>query len=260
MRKFQRGQAAITDALFTLLIVSSLCLMLYSFAATYGSDIISHFLRQYAVDYATDSLRTFLYCSAARQPDLNLNEDGAIPDHTLVLLKEAYFEMKTPNGEFDINRVKTFISTLETIMQPIADQFDYMLIFTSTPEEGVYNNYLAIIRSAEFECDGKCTPGDRNVSIKAGGYKFLVCKNATDENLREFMLYIGDSATATSPVLLPISKNDIGFGYITLIIWPSTLLDDALLRDMNCCLIRDTEREFCEDIDFSACSLDSCPS
>ncbi len=244
--KFQKGQAAITDALFTLLIISSLCLMLYSFAATYGSDIMTHFLRQYAVDYATDSLRTFLYCSAARQPDLNLNEDGAIPDHTLVLLKEAYFEMKVAqNGEFDINRVKTFISTLETIMQPIADQFDYMLIFTSTPEEGVYNNYLAIIRSAEFTCykdksktvEIDCTAEDRNVTIEPIGYKFLVCKDISDASLRNFMLYVGDSATATSPVLLPISKNDIGFGYITLIIWPSTLLDENFLSSeegMNC--------------------------
>ena len=245
--KFQKGQAAITDALFTLLIISSLCLMLYSFAATYGSDIMTHFLRQYAVDYTTDALRTFLYCSAARQPDLNLNEEEAIPDYTLVLLKEAYFEMKqSEDGTFNEERVKTFISTIRTIMQPLADQFDYMLVFTSAPqEEGSYQNYLAIIRKANFSCykdkDKKisidCTVEDRNVTIEPVGYEFLICKNASNENLRKFMLYIGDSATATSPVLLPISSRDIGFGFITLIIWPSTLLDEDFLlskNGMNC--------------------------
>jgi len=255
--KFQKGQAAITDALFTLLIISSLCLMLYSFAATYGSDIMTHFLRQYAVDYATDALRTFLYCSSARQYSANLDE-GAIADHTLVLLKEAYFEMKVGQQEFDINRVKTFISTLETIMQPIADQFDYMLMFTSTPEGGKYTNYLAIIRRMKFTCNGECTRGKRYIAISSGESQFLVCKDIADVNLMAFMLHIGDSATATSPILLPIRKDDIDFGYITLTIWPSTLLDGNLLKDMNCCLIRDAQGNFCDDIDFGNCGPDRC--
>src|SRR3989344_3312120 len=58
--KENRGQAAVTDALYFLLIVTSISVFLFSFSNGYGNTVSAQIVQNYNSDFATDALKTIL--------------------------------------------------------------------------------------------------------------------------------------------------------------------------------------------------------
>jgi hypothetical protein len=243
----QRGQAAVTDALFMLLIISGLSVMLFVFSATYGQDISNHILRQYSVDYTTDALKTLLYSSTPRFPGEPLNPrlPGAAEevDYLLAVVKEDYADSLTLNDETKFVLMKN----VEKIMQPVSDQFDYLfLITTQAPIDYIY----ILLYKTEFIClkDGQavsCEAEERDVVIVPPqppnpSHKFYYCKPSSPQVISNLIFAVGDSSQSNSPMLLLRSSEQYGLGVVnaqaSLLVWPATLIPSSFMRptDLNC--------------------------
>ncbi|GEM_PF-950720 len=131
-----RGQAAVTDALYFLLIVTGITIFLFGFANTYGTSVDAEVVKNYNVDFTTDALKTILYSSVPRDPEspnglypTSEQEDKIEIDHLLAYVKEDYSD----NQDLEPETKKVLGENIQGILAPISDNFDY-LFFISTPE------------------------------------------------------------------------------------------------------------------------------
>ena len=87
-----KGQAAVTDALYFLLIVTGVSILLFSFANSYGNTVREKITSNYNTTFSTDALKTILYSSTPRDPSKSLYDDPTRieVDHLLEVLKEDY--------------------------------------------------------------------------------------------------------------------------------------------------------------------------
>ena len=116
----QGGQASITDALFFLVIVSGLSSLLYLFSIGYGLSVLEATASEYRSDFAISALKTILYSSTPRNPEIPLDESTEV-DYLLAAVKEDYADDK----EIDESR-NVLRDSIVGIMEPFADNFDYM--------------------------------------------------------------------------------------------------------------------------------------
>ncbi len=127
-----RGQAAVTDALYFLLIVTGITIFLFGFANTYGSSVDAQIVKNYNVDFTTDSLKTILYSSVPRDPQYTLydSSENIEIDHLLAYIKEDFSD----DQALEPTTQKVLAQNIEGIMNPIANNFDY-LFYIYAPNE-----------------------------------------------------------------------------------------------------------------------------
>ncbi len=256
-----KGQAAMTDALFFLLIVSALCALLFLFSSQYGMMVSDEVKRSYGSDYATSALKTILYGSVPR----NLKEklaDAKEVDYLLAAVKEDYAYVKPPDNKqrLDANVQKILHQNISAIMQPIAEQFDYMFYIyrTDAPSDADEFAYLllhmSICKSALAE-DELCPEED------AGHIDYICAPEgpggtaAFSLTVDELLITIPNSAQSVSNVWL--SKVEAGGGSeptrvparSVLIMWPAVYLQTEIpaifagpQQPWYCC---DASREEC---------------
>jgi len=118
-----RGQAALTDALYFLLIVSILSTMLFFYAANYGAIVRESVVNQYLKEYATGALGTILYSSTPRIAGQVL-DDATEVDYLLAAVKEDFAD----DGKI-VETGPILSEKIYGIMQPITGNFDYLFFF-----------------------------------------------------------------------------------------------------------------------------------
>ena len=126
-----KGQAALADAIYFLLIVSGLAIMLFYFSINHGNLVDEQLVLEFRSEYATSALKTMLYSSTPRVPGTALAESTEV-DFLLAAIKEDYAD----NGEFDYMQ-GPIVNNVVAVMEPMADSFDYMY-------------YIYIIGQSEF--------------------------------------------------------------------------------------------------------------
>jgi len=126
----QKGQAAVTDALYFLLIVTFLSVFLFGFANNYGNTVRELITDEYNSTFATNALKSILYASTPRDPNYDVFDDEAEIDYLLAILKEDYAD----DQDIDEIERKVLGKTILSIMSPVGDTFDYIFTIQTSGE------------------------------------------------------------------------------------------------------------------------------
>lgn len=247
----KRGQAAITDALFFLLIVSALATLLFLFINQYGIMVSDEVKRSYGTDYASSALKTILYGSVPRNAGEKLADAEEI-DYLLAAIKEDY-AYKKDDGQQRLSpqMQKILYENISAIMQPLSKQFDYMFYVyrTDSPNDADEFAYLLLhmsrcqdeIGASELCPEGKGIHADYlcNPEARTPG------QSAIPSTLDVLTMLIPNSAQSVSNILLSkISDPESGPKTVparsAIILWPAVYLKQSETGDFasapwNCC-------------------------
>jgi len=222
-----KGQAALTDALYFLIIVSALSTFLFFFAANYGITVQHKVVSQYWREYSTSALETILYSSTPRIPGDTL--DSAVEvDYLLAAVKEDYAD----DSEIDETK-EVLVQNIFGIMQPISGNFDYYFyLYMSDVSEFAF--VMVYTRDAPT-----ITESNGDTVVTPGQAKIYLCNPDDLGDVEKITESVGSSAQSSSRIQL-IELDDSGnasypIAQATLAMWVPTPIDD-LLSGMNCSL------------------------
>ncbi|MBI5553427.1 MAG: hypothetical protein HY917_01670 [Candidatus Diapherotrites archaeon] len=121
-----RGQAAVTDALFFLVIVTSLGVFLFGFSANYGANVSEQFSARYSSDFSVAAIKSILYASVSRSTgQLVSGSDSLVPadtDYLLAFVKEDYFDDRKLGDPVRVGLANAVYS----LLSPIGSSKDYL--------------------------------------------------------------------------------------------------------------------------------------
>ncbi len=200
----RKGQAAITDALYFLLIVTALCVFLFSFANNYGVSASSLIVRQYNADYSTSALKTILYSSTPRDPVDSLYDDDVEIDHLLAYIKEDYAD----DEKLEKETAEVLAKNIKSIMSPKADSHDYIFSISIPNEDKFvfvffhFSNFVDKAQSgARWPIYG---PGDpSHFDVFCGIKKPPATENSiTRDTIANLIAKVGDTSQSSAKIKL----------------------------------------------------------
>ncbi len=147
-----RGQAAVTDSLYFILIVTFLSVFLFGFANTYGNSVREQISAQYNTVFATNALKAILYSSTPRDISQSLYSENSEVDYLLAIVKEDYSD----DQRIDDEERKVLAKTISSIMSPVQDTADYAFYITIPDEKKLV---FFFIHTTNFSKDGPKYPG-----------------------------------------------------------------------------------------------------
>jgi hypothetical protein len=143
----EKGQAALIDSLFFIVIVAAICTGLFYFAINYGSSpdvLINSF---YSSDFAMDALKVITYVNVMRDgspisPSGNYTT-ATFPeyDYLLALLKEDYAETST----IGVQSKKAIANTVYSALKPFDDSLDYVFYIAKEQTSVSDAKYMAMV-------------------------------------------------------------------------------------------------------------------
>ncbi|MBU2099872.1 hypothetical protein KKG83_03970 [Candidatus Micrarchaeota archaeon] len=223
-----KGQAAVTDALFFLVIVMGLVSFLFFFTSQYGKTVGDYAVSSYASDYATSALKTVLYSSFSRN-DYDLLEPEAEVDFLVAALKEDYASDK----KIDYFRME-FTSAVDSVMRPARNSFDYFILIrieTSRTASLDPNNpnrqqayvfpYFYLSRKEFTSVYDSTGVFVESVEVTDKNY---FCEVTNQSDIDKFIVFVGAQGQAVSPISFPlISDNERSAdeGSVQLVLWNS---------------------------------------
>lgn len=192
----QKGQAAVTDALFLLVIVVGISSLLYLFSSNYGFGTSAYLTSHYESDFATAAIKTILFTSVPHLAEADIKETKEI-DYLVTSVKQSYSAENSPTGRYLDDetffrlrdRIRQVLKPMETskdylfyIME--VDQarrilylYGYLTDFSATPvckgeriREGVPDATLNLAKRTEYFCVVKDPDSVSRVSQQAQGY------------------------------------------------------------------------------------------
>jgi len=226
----KKGQAALTDAMFLLAIVSGLSVMMFLFIADYGLTIESAALDFYGTDYATSALQTLLYSSTPRDPNEFLSTAKEI-DYLLAFLKEDYANERKLSEKSkallvkDLNLVLSsslathdFVFVMRTVSADLTRPTEFVFVALKYTE---FNAATGVVTPHYYYCNPK--PGYENV-------------------IEEKLLMNAGAVVKAQPVVLRFSSTSRQTDRIHTVLdmWPVTTIDSQILTspdDLNCSLV-----------------------
>lgn len=208
-----KGQAALTDSLYFLLIVSGLSTMMFFYAANYGLNVQERVTNQYFREYTTSALETIVYSSTPRIAG-NTLDDATEIDYLLAAVKEDFADDKKL-----VETKASLAQNIEGIMQPIAASYDYLFyIYRPDTKEFVFT--MIYTRSGKEEA------------------QVLFCEPETMAQLLNLTDSVGTSSSSP-PIRMQLveldEKNDATYAVAetSLKTWTPTPIDD-LISGMGC--------------------------
>lgn len=226
-----KGQAALTDTLYFLLIVTGLCVFMFTFSASYGENISTHISDQYLLDFSSSALKTILYSSTTREYDADLYDPNSEKDHVLVLLKESYAaHANSPDEVLDCDAALALADNIRGIMAPVSDAYDYIFYVYNTRNQEVLFAFVHIVdeRSSAVsvvgipaeEIEGK---GFVGVEVTAAPHTDRFCW-PTLGTIQELMFNVSRVSRSSGQLLILVPN--VAHGEINakaeFIMWPTT--------------------------------------
>jgi len=210
----RKAQAAVSDALFLLLIVGVLSASLVAFSIQYGSTVQKYISTQYIIDFETTALKTILYSTIPRDEGKTVFDAPQV-DYLLAVVKEDYLDdAKLSERTWNILRNASKIA-----VKPLNSSFDYLFFIQST---GLSKDFVFTYLNAspvEF--------GSPRIEY------YCVAKDL--RNVQAFLESVGAFSPVASGIKLskinPETKNpETVSGIAELVVWPGTSLfkDDGL--------------------------------
>ncbi len=250
-----RGQAAVTDALFLLVIISGLTGFLFLFAANYGKGISEQVVRNDSFEFVSSALKTIMYQSVPRNAaeliDVKIPNPDQEVDYLMAMVKEDYADDQVLSD----NTKKSLAKSVYAVMRPIADTQDYLFAI-NTAQKYV----LMIVWRTNFEVKtGKDGKPDRFQNVEAcsieknncpspsgprGPHSMFFCSpDLTTNALQKLFLRVGTTTQAQSLInmvefsgssfLLALDTTEIRAG-VLLATWTSTFIPDAEWGLLKC--------------------------
>ncbi|HIH09251.1 MAG TPA: hypothetical protein HA254_01120 [Candidatus Diapherotrites archaeon] len=167
--KAMGGQAAVTDAMYFILIVTFLSVFLFGFANTYGDSVREQISDEYNKAFATNALKVILYSSIPRDT-LAQVQDGEV-DFLLALIKEDYSD----DGVIGGDERKVLGRAISSILSPIQDTTDYMFYITIPDQKKFVFIYLHLTEFEKVPYSASLKPA----SSEKG--KFYIYKSVKDD-------------------------------------------------------------------------------
>lgn len=118
-----KGQAASTDALIFLAVVSGIFVLIVSYGLTYGNAVVNSAEKVYKENYHNSALKSFLSASGSR--DGNTFNESQYRDSIAALIKEDYGSSGDIN---DLTKISTFL-VLEDIFKPYPQRNYFLTIY-----------------------------------------------------------------------------------------------------------------------------------
>ena len=244
MKKERGAQAAVTDALFLLIIISSLTGFLFLFTANYGKGISDQVNRNDNFEFISSALKTIMYQSTTRDSNENINTLSPDPeqevDYLMALVKEDLADDKILSD----NTKKNIAKSVYAIMRPVADTQDYLFAI-NTAQKYVF---LLIWRS-KFDVIIDPATGKpvrfQNVGANVGEtHEMFFCDPALSDNaLQKLFLRVGNTTQAQALInmveftgnsfLLALDTSEVRAG-VTLATWTATPIPDLEWGLLKC--------------------------
>lgn len=255
--KTQKGQAAITDALFFLLIIVTLSVLLFRYSSTYGQKIDKASNDLYFKEYTNSVLRTVFYISVPL--DFNLDVQNAKEtDYLMAQIKQNFYGNEERKiGYSDLNKLSredfrdvakyNLFHTIKATMIPL-NSHDFVFYLHNKEED---NFFFFMIKRTNFECGDKPIGkfenlSDCNINLKKPAIYYLCDPKEGYFGVRKVLAKSPNLFSTTMPLTFEIyrepgNKTQNTFLTIaTFAIWPATVditTDD--LKILNCNEIED---------------------
>lgn len=231
------AQAAVTDALFLLIIISSLTGFMFLFAANYGKGIADQVNRNDNFEFASSALKTIMYQSSPRDASQSINTLSPDPnlelDYLMAMVKEDYADDQTLSD----NTKRSLARAAYSVMRPVADSQDYLFAF-NTAQKYVF---LMIWRT-KFVSIGQRF-GNVTVDPLETHEIFFCDPKLSDNAIQKLFLRVGNTVQAQSLVnmveftgnafLLALDTSEVRAG-VLLAMWTATTVPDAEWALLNC--------------------------
>ncbi len=194
----EKGQAAITDAMYFLLIVSGLCVFLFVFSASYGENVSRQINREFNAEFTASALKTILYSSTARDTTQSLYEYGAEIDYLLAFVKEDYSD----DEKFSDEILVVLADDINAVMSPYSSANDYL--FTIVVSEDRKYAFTLIHLSIFTFTDERSA----EVSVSDPAHIDYICSSngVTDRKKDILKTNVGNTAASFSKILLAKEK------------------------------------------------------
>lgn len=251
--KSKNGQAAITDALFFLIIIVALSVLMFRYSSTYGNRIEQASSDLYYKEYTNSVLKTIFYVSAPLDFDLNL-EKTKQNDYLMALVKQDYYahgklgfsdiNNLSNNNYLDIAKYNLF-HTIKATMRPLESQDYLFYIFNNEDSNFLYFT----IKNTNFEISNvDSTTGVDNVRgvkkyvLTENPYHYYLCDPESYEDVRAVVSKSPKIFSSSIPLSFTYNystfdqlgiKEDIVTS--TFAMWPATVdINSELLAPLNC--------------------------
>ena len=162
-----KGQAALTDSLFFLAIIATICTSLFFFAINYGLQMEQQVNSFYASDFSNDALKVVTYVNVLRTGEsiYAAKGDGTDEfDYLLALIKEDYASQAgLASKSLGPETRLAIASTLDSVLKPFQDSIDYSFYLVS-PNADLLNasdDKFLFLLLATHQCasgPGLCNP------------------------------------------------------------------------------------------------------
>jgi hypothetical protein len=226
----KKGQAAITDALFFLLIVVAVAVLLFRYSATYGSNIEDAINDFYFKEYSNSTVRALFYMTVPN--DINVSYKYPETDYLMTIVKQDfYYNGKIGPTDSDINNIlfnSSYISkyhlynSLKILMQPL-ENYDYLFYIYSTDTTSNRPFAFFLLKRTEFTkndlSSDDLTGRTKYSKVKA---KYYLCDPDNDIIVRNVFSRVGKIYSSSIPIRLQAQENDIDATTL-FAIWPSTV-------------------------------------
>lgn len=238
----KNAQAAVTDALFLLVIITGLMAFLFTFTIGYGKGLSDQVSRNTNFEFVASALKTIMYQSVPRNADVVLqpsNPDQEI-DYLMAQLKEDYAD----DGNISLNTQKNLTRTVYDVMRPIADTHDYLFVI-NTAQKYVFV-MLWRTEFATFQTNPSTGNPQRyqDIQVQNPAHRMYFCAPAlTSDALQRFKLRVGNTTEVEaivnmveftgSSLLLSQDSTETRAG-VSLATWIATPIRDAEWQAMHC--------------------------
>jgi hypothetical protein len=248
------GQAALTDAIFLLVISSCLAALMFFFITgttvkteipiqsptgnklpfvkgnSYGSSVERIALEFYGTDFATSAVQTLLYSSTPRRYNETLANAQEI-DYLLAFLKEDYANYRA----FGEQSKKLLLKDMNTVMSSAISNYDFLLVMRTMPEGMEVSNFVFVLLKYTLVS----TTGKPEIK-----YYFCSPGPGSEDFIQEEFLPQAGGAIKSQPVALRFKYREGGFIAdkdekisTELDMWPSLDMNVDLItgkEDLNC--------------------------
>ncbi|MEK6902720.1 MAG: hypothetical protein AABX02_04000 [archaeon] len=258
-RKDNHAQAAVTDALFLLVIISGLTGFLLLFASSYGKGVSDQVTRNDSFEFVSSALKTIMYQSVPRDSGQiidpqNPDYDQEI-DYLMAIVKEDYAD----DANLTFNTKRNLARSVYTVMKPVGDTHDYLFAINTAQKYVLF----ALWRT-NFKLEGDPNDPDRFQNSVAcsddptsptynncptpngprGAHSMYFCDPLiTDNSVQKLFLRVGTATQAQALInmvqftnnsfLLSVDSETIRAG-VTLATWVATSIPDAEWQTLDC--------------------------
>lgn len=225
----QKGQAAVTDALYFLTIVTALCVFMFAFSNQYGTSVSKQIARQYSTDYATSALKTILYSSTPRDPRDSLYGSDVEIDHLLAYIKEDYAD----DENLSVETMLVLADNVKSIIRPKADAYDYLFYIHIPTERKFVYVFFHFTNFKTTGCPGSTRQFTAYCADDPPHIDYFCGTTASGENsidreiISDLIAKVGDTAQSSAKIKLVREVED-GFrdfkAEASLIMWTATFV------------------------------------